>query len=343
MLAAPPPTAGPRGAPGAPAASATPAARPLEQNLESTTQSDAEGGPVASAIQVLTESGGPRRFFSVDGYLARALCVSRPVGEAVQHHCLSVAWPPGPMNNDGTPCRVAQVIDQSWLRVIANTLERVPFSHVRALRRVVIDNRPKQHGIAAFDRNSPDDARDGHTIWLHEHLFTAPNHWAQGNYGTYWSYHLNQDRAVVDGLPTDHDLFSPVLLHELGHIVMYNLANRAVSAVDTPPCARTCGDRGNCAAIAPQEREADCISPYCMPFEVQAGTENWAEQYRFHYQSSATRALLTRARVDCGPVLAELDLDPTKHPAPWELGLPDIADFRRSLWKSCGGKACKAW
>lgn len=293
---------------------------------------------------VLTEPGGARRLFSIDGYLARELCLKRRTNGSSQNHCLTIAWPSGPRNSLGTPCGVAETIDPGWFRAISNTLLRVPLSQARTLHRIVIDNRPLKHGIAAYDRKDPNDARDGHTIWLNEHLFRAPNHWARGNHGSYWSYHLSRDQTVIDGSPSDHDLFSPVLLHELGHIVMYNLVNRTGPVVDTPACARNCGDLKTCGRIPQLEREANCISPYCMPFDAPAGTENWAEQYRFYYQSSITRSLLERANLDCRQVLAALETDAQEpHWAPWEQGLPDIPDFRRSLWESCGGQACKAW
>jgi hypothetical protein len=30
-------------------------------------------------------------------------------------------------------------------------------------------------------------------------------------------------------------------------------------------------------------------------------------------------------------------------PPPWQRGLPDIARFRPSHWKSCNGRPCKPW
>lgn len=253
---------------------------------------------------------------------------------------MTVAWPSGAHNSDGQSCKVAEHIDAAWYRAIENTLARVPLRHARTLKLVVIDNRPKEHGIAAFDRERPDDARDGHTLWLHEHLFTAPNHWAQGNHGAYFSYHVDRDGEVIDGLPSDHDRFSPVLLHELGHLVMYNLVNDRASRLDTPECARTCGDTGTCNGLPPLGRESGCISPYCMPFQFPGSTENWAEQYRFHYQSSVTRALLTVAGARCRRELVQQDMGEA---APWERGLPDMLEFRKSLWQSCGQSACKAY
>lgn len=315
----------------------------LTPPTQSTTEPSPELCADVESTLVLSEPG-IRRLFSVHGYLARYLRLTRTIGPETLTHCITVAWPPAQVNSRGDPCGVARSIDDAWFRAIRNTLARVPFSHVRALRRVVIDNHPTQHGIAAFNRNSVEDGRDGHTIWLHEHLFVSPNHWARGNHGLYWSYHVDQDRKVFDGSPADHDLFSPVLLHELGHLVMYNVINQAVAVFDTPECARTCGDAGNCQALKAAEREASCVTPYCMPFKFQVGTENWAEQYRFHYQSSTTRSLLREAQSNCAALLAEQDAsDVEAHRAPWERGLPDISVFRRSLWDSCGGKACKPW
>jgi hypothetical protein len=284
------------------------------------------------------EETPPLREFSAHGYRGQVLRITRGAGEASAAHCIRVLWPKERWNADGKPSRVAERIDDAWFRAIENTLARVPWSHVRELWRVVIDNRPTEHGIAPFDRQSPDDGRDGHTLWLHEHLFVDRNHWAQGNFGSYWSYHVSDDTQAFDGQPSDHALFSPVLLHELGHLVMYNRINPASDRAGTPPCARTCGDAGNCAALPPSAREAGCVTPYCMPFRFQAGTENWAEQYRFYYQSSVTRAILTKAETSCATTLAAADAD---HGSPWDAGLPDIPGFRKSLWHGCGGRACK--
>lgn len=285
----------------------------------------------------LTEPGGPKRLFSVDGYRARALRFG--AGTAAEH-CVVVAWPAGSVTNDGKPSGVAARIDPAWFTLIRNTLVRVPASHARLVRRIVVDNRPTQHGIAPFDRQSPDDARDGHSIWLHEHLFVAPNHWARGNFGSYFAYHVNRNGAVVDGSPPQHDLFSPVLLHEIGHLVMYGRVNagmQGVAAASAPACAATCGDRGDCDALGATEREAGCVSPYCMPFRFRTGTENFAEQYRFFYQGSRTRGLLATGAAGC---LAVLEAD-NAGGAPWQRGLPDMTTFRRSVWDSCGGRACK--
>lgn len=285
------------------------------------------------------ETPGPMRSFSVQGYRARNIPLTRPEEPGVSQ-CIVVAWPPGHSNSAGLPSNVSARIHAAWFRAIENTVARVPPEHARTLRRVVIDNRPKEHGIAPFDRESPDDARDGHTLWLHEHLFTDPNHWAQGNHGAYWSYHVNHDGESFDRLAAEHDRFSPVILHELGHLVMYNLVNARAARLDTPPCARTCGDTASCAALPAALRERGCVSPYCMPFDFPGSTENWAEQYRFHYQSSATRALLGVANAGCRSLLLEQDRG---HSPAWERGLPDMLEFRKSLWKSCGQRPCKAY
>jgi hypothetical protein len=258
-------------------------------------------------------------------------------------HCISVAWPPGSTSNAGQPSTVAESIDAGWLRGIVNTLERVPWSHVLTLRRIVIDNRPTEHGIAAYDRQSLLDARDGATIWLHEHLFRAPNHWAHGNYGDYYAYHTSQDGQIFDNQAADHALFSPVLLHELGHLVMYQLVNVPDDPISAPACALTCADT-SCDGLEPREREAGCISPYCKPFQFSGSTENWAEQYRFYYQSSTTRELLAHAPQSCSATLAEKNqLGGEPFAAPWQQGLPDLPSFNPSRWQSCAGQACKVY
>lgn len=300
---------------------------------------DRAGAPATT----LREAGGPKLQFSVDGYSVRALAVERSDAGRAQSHCLSVAWPSGLTNNDGQPVRVARTLDDAWLRAIQNTLLRLPWSHVVLVRRVIIDNRPTEHGIAAFDRQEATDARDGHTLWLHEHLFLDPNHWARGNYGSYWGYHVDQDGKVIDGAGPDHDLFSPILLHEIGHLVMYWIANAHLAgpeAASNVACATTCKDRGDCDAQGKAGRETGCVSPYCAPFRFESSTENWAEQYRLFFQSSSSKSALERAGGGC---LLQLAHDAEPLPLPWDRGLPDIPTYRRSLWDSCGGRACKAW
>lgn len=303
------------------------------------------GAPGSPEPTTLREPFGAKKYFSIDGYIARSLRMTRGAGAAQRTHCISVAWPPGDRNSAGKPTRVAKHIDGAWFRAIENTLARLPWRHVEAVRRFVIDDRPTLHGVAPFDRQSADDARDGHTIWLHQHLFRDFNHWVRGNHGTYWGYHVNVDGVAFDGRAADHGFFSPVLLHEIGHTVMYNLVNAAEEAARTPECAETCGDAPQgCAPLPPAAREQGCISPYCMPFDFPGSTENWAELYRFHYQSSTTRGLLGRARAACANVLAALDFDADDPAlAPWDRGLPDIAGYRPSRWKSCGNRACKPW
>lgn len=298
-------------------------------------------GCAAGPASAFSEPGGPRSTFSVDGYHAYNLPITRTIAGVSQVHCLRVGWPPGNVNSDGQPTRVAEGIGPSWFRAIENTLARVPWHHVLTVERVIIDNRPKEHGIAPFDRRDPDDARDGRTLWLHEHLFRDPNHWSHGNHGSYWSYHVSEDEKRIAELPSDHDQFSPVLLHELGHLVMYNVINGERADPSTPRCAHTCGDKGTCATLSQLEREAGCISPYCMPFRYPGSVENFAEQYRFHYQSSVTRGLLKRVAAGCAGMLSAQDeVGPEPHPAPWDLGL-SASRYRPSLWKSCQWRACK--
>lgn len=282
-----------------------------------------------AAARVEREPGGARKTFSWDGYHARSL--ARPGGG-----CVAVLWP-GPSATTPRAPEVAAAIDDAWLRLIANTLARLPAAHAARVLRVVIDDRPTEHGIAPFDRKDPADARDGRTLWLHHRLFTEPNHWARGNFGSYWSYHVQRDGVVVDGSAHDHDLFSPVLLHEIGHLVAYTLTHVDAGEA-TPPCAVMCGDRGDCARLSPSERERGCVSPYCMPFKVAVGTENWAEQYRLYFQGAAARDALEASGAGCLSVLREL----TRGDAPpWAHG-PDGGAYRRSRWESCGGRACKA-
>jgi hypothetical protein len=280
--------------------------------------------------------------YSVRGYLGRTLRIRR---ENVEYeHCVVVLWPPGPANSDGEPSTVGQKIDAAWFRMIENTLQRIPLSHVETLHRVVIDNQPKLHGLAAFDRRDPEDGRDGHTIWLNEHLFTSPDHWVHANTGSYFSYHSNQPGERFDSVPAEHDLFSPVLLHEIGHLVMYHLVNPKDEENATPECARSCGDENaGCRALSRGAKENNCISPYCRPFGFPGSTENWAELYRFYYQSSTTRKLLQTAKSKCFDVLETLDEWKDRERKAWPFGLPDAPEFYESRWDSCGGRACKEW
>lgn len=111
-------------------------------------------------------------------------------------------------------------------------------------------------------------------------------------------------------------------------------------------------DDGSCSKLSKSQRELPCISPYCRPFKYMPSTENWAEQYRFFYQSSTTRDLLAVAGLgaaNCLQVLQShdaptVDNSPTDEALPpWRRGLPDIVNFHPSRWDSCGGRACKAW
>ena len=295
----------------------------------------------------LEETPKPLLEFSVHGYLARKLRISREFPDGTREHCITVAWPAGGRNHSGKKCSTYKHIDGAWLRAIENTLARVPWSHATLVERVIIDNHPSEHGVAPFDRHLDTDGRDGHSIWLSEHLFRAPNHWANGNYGTYWGYHCSVNGVAFDNAPAEHPWFSPILLHELGHLVMYSLVNASLPELDAsnpPPCAITCAERGDCAQLTPAERERGCISAYCRPFRYAVSTENWAEQYRLYYQSAVSRDVLGRANASCLEVLRQHDVD-SSNPTlpPWERGLADIPTFERTRWNSCGKKACKAW
>ncbi|MCU0657519.1 MAG: hypothetical protein MUF64_20345 [Polyangiaceae bacterium] len=304
-----------------------------------------DSGPCAPhgetrAEELASEPGGPRAKFSYHGYRVWKFRVQRAIEEKTRTHCVEVLFPGGKKNSDDRPVRVAEKIDDGWLRAMENTLQRLPWRQLQVVRRVVIDDRPKEHGIGPFDRRSADDARDGRTLWLHERLFTEPNHWATGNHGRYWSYHTDIDGQTLDNLPAGHDRFSPILLHEIGHLVAYSVVNRNPANEAVPACAKVCGDRGGCKGMLARVREEGCISAYCMPFQFETGTENWAEMFRFYYQSKATRALLAEAGGACVPTLDGINegLAP-----PWERGLPDIPSFHRTLWKSCDERPCKGW
>jgi hypothetical protein len=312
-----------------------------EERSESVTADADDGCAEFRDVRVVAEEGGPKRHFSLHGYAAQTIRIERP-GAVPPAHCVLVAWPTGTQNSSGQRVSVASRLRESWFRLIENTLTRIPWHHARLVRRLVIDNRPTEHGIAPFDRRAADDARDGRTIWLHEHLFTDPNHWARGNHGSYYAYHVSEDGVTAHAAPEDHDLFSPVLLHEIGHLVMYHLVNASalgIEATGAPSCAQTCAETKSCSKLPQVERERNCISPYCMPFRFAASTENWAEQYRFYFQSSRTRELLERAGANCLKLLHEHD----HGSAPWLAGKPDIADFKPSRWQSCGEKPCKGW
>jgi hypothetical protein len=309
----------------------------------------------STATSPVPEPATPWKLFSYAGYIERTVRIDRVIDGTERHHCVKVAWPPGPDGHDTHHLQIFQKIDDGWLRAIENTLQRLPWRHLQAVRRMVIDDRPKEHGVAPFDRETPGDARDGHTIWLHTRLFAEPNHWSHGNYGQYWSYHTQNDGSVFDDQPANHTLYSPVLLHEIGHLIAYNVMLGGVATDAVPECAKICPDRSSgrekkrCQTRPIEEREAGCISAYCMPFHLPMGSENWAEQYRFYYQSSETRALLEGMKTSCFDALS--NPAGSAHPdgfnfgriAPWKDGLPDGGPFHKTRWESCGGKACKPY
>lgn len=337
-----PPSAAPAASSAAPAASSAPAGAAGEAWASDLVDS----GPCPThaetrAEEVIEEPDGPRKKFSYHGYKVWKFRVQREIEGKPRTHCVRVAFPPGKKNSDDRPVRVAQRIDDGWLRAMENTLQRLPWRQLQVLLRVVIDDRPKEHGIAPFNRRSADDGRDGRTLWLHERLFTEPNHWASGNHGRYWSYHTDVDGETLDDLAADHRRYSPVMLHELGHLIAYSVVNRNTANEAVPACAKVCGDqKGGCRGMLAEVRERGCISAYCMPFQFETGTENWAEMFRLYYQSKATRALLSDAGGAC---LGTLDTINDRLPAPWERGLPDIHKFHKSLWASCNERPCKGW
>lgn len=316
-----------------------------------TAEANASAPPPAAALvpapcpdlndTLITEPGTPKTSYSVHGYLGRTLRLRR--AEEHDEHCVVVAWPPGNENSAGGRSRVGSKIDAAWFRAIENTFARIPWRHVKVVHRVVIDNQPMLHGLAPFDRNDPTDGRDGHSIWLTEHLFVDRDHWVRANVGSYFSYHTDQPGKKIDGLGPDHHLFSPVLLHEIGHLIMYSLINPEGEEEATPPCAESCGDaEAGCNGLTKLQKEAGCISPYCRPLRFPGSTENWAEQYRFYYQSTLTRSLLTRANSGCLRVLAQHDVWPS-NASTWPFSLPNNDEFKASRWDSCGKRACKAW
>lgn len=285
---------------------------------------------------------GPKRKFGYDGYVYREIEISRVIDGAMRSHCVRVYHPAGYKTAEGKMVYVRDRIGPAWYRLIERTLARIPWLHLQQVEAIVIDNRPILHGVAPFSRgNAAEDARDGHTIWLNERLFTRPNHWAHGNYGHYWAYHVQSDQVTVAGQAPDHELFSPVLLHEIGHLVNYNLANGSASEPSCPPCARMCGDFKSCKDLDDKGKEAFCATAYCTGFGFSSGTENFAEMYRWYYQSSATRALLQRHFADCYRYFE--DVINVGSPAPWQAGLKDGAEYRRTRWDSCRGGACKPY
>lgn len=278
------------------------------------------------------------RTYGFGGYLHQGHRVALAGGEI----CLDVVYPDGDSSLAKVPCHTSEHLDGGWLRLIANTLARLPRSHALLVRRVVIDNRPKEHGIAPYNRRDlANDARDGHTLWLHERLFEEPNHWAGGNHGRYWSYHVNVDGKLANDAGDSHTLFSPVLIHEIAHLVSYRTTSEDSDREEVPACAAVCGGK-SCKKVPKAEREGPCISPYCMPFKNDIGTENFAEQYRFFFQSSATRKLLEAKEGSCFTLIDGL-VPREEGKTPWKAGLPDIETFHKSTWASCGEAACKAY
>jgi hypothetical protein len=79
-----------------------------------------------------------------------------------------------------------------------------------------------------------------------------------------------------------------------------------------------------------------------MPFKNDVGTENFAEQYRFFFQSSLTRRLLAEKKDSCSSLLESL-VPQGEIATPWEAGAPDVPTFHRALWKSCRDSACKPY
>lgn len=277
------------------------------------------------------------RVFGFGGYFRQDFAMT--IGGV--EHCVEVLYPDGDSSHGKVPCHTSEHIDAGWYRLLSNTLARLPASHARLVRRFVIDNRPKEHGIAPFNRQLDDDARDGHTIWLHERLFEEPNHWAYGNHGRYWSYHTDQDGRIADDADPTHGMFSPVLIHEIGHLVSYARTSPESNAETIPSCAEVC-EGHSCKKVPQAAREAPCISPYCMPFKSDVGTENFAEQYRFYFQSSTTRRLLLQKKGSCASVLEEM-IPKGEAATPWEGGGSDPRGFHRSLWKSCSDSACRPY
>ncbi|MCL2825362.1 MAG: hypothetical protein FWD57_15330 [Polyangiaceae bacterium] len=290
--------------------------------------------------ETYTDPHGPRRNYGYDGYLFRRVAVRRDIGGVERVHCLRVYYPKE-RTTLGKPLRVADWIGPAWFRLIETTLSRLPWLHLQTVHAIVVDNRPILHGLAAFSRENPsEDARDGHTIWLNTRLFREANGWASGNYGKYWAYRVSIDGVSAHVQEADHDLFSPVLIHEIGHLVTYSVMNKSPSNPTCPDCARMCGDYKNCDDLQPQEREAYCVTSYCTGFGFASGTENFAEMYRWFYQGEHTRTLLDRHFPDCYGQLKEANAG---WDAPWDLGMGSIGEYRKTLWESCGGKACRAW
>ncbi len=311
--------------------------------LRSQTQCDGPHAP--SDADVYRDPRGTHRRYGYNGYAHASLPITRVIDKVERLHCLHVYWPKSDRNPDGKISHVAIRIEPAWFRLVERTLQPLPWRHLQEVYAIVIDNRPHLHGIAPFSRESPlEDARDGHTIWLHEHLFTAPNHWVVGTYGSYWAYHTQKDGIVVDNRSADHDLFSPILIHEIGHIINYNLVNGHPSKPSSPACAQMCGDHGSCGRITQKEREALCATAYCTATGFSSGTENWAEMYRWYFQGSETRGLLATWFPACFEVLSGRSVAlVSQETAPWQLGLGEVTGYRKTRWMSCGDRSCKSF
>jgi hypothetical protein len=301
---------------------------------------------VSNNVRVYRDPLGPNRKFSYDGYVYRQLELVREIDGQPRRHCVDVYWPPGDKNSDGKRVDIAKKLKPSWLRLLERTLVRLPWKHLQFVERFVIDNRPLLHGVAPFHRGAlAEDARDGRTIWLNEHLFTGVNHWVHGTYGHYWGYHLPVDNVAPAKLAADHELFSPVLLHELGHLVNYNVVNGAAGDPTCPKCSEMCGDLGNCKELKPEQREALCATAYCTGFGHESGTENWAEMYRWYYAGRTTRQMLKEHFPACFAVFEGDDTGSginAGRAAPWDEGLGEVVGYRKTRWDSCKDKACKS-
>lgn len=117
--------------------------------------------------KVYRDPHGPKRKFGYDGYVWSQIEITREIDGQTRRHCLQVLWPPGDTNGDGKKSLAARTLRPSWFRLIERTMQRLPWRHLQAVERMVIDDRPLLHGVAPFDRGaSQEDARDGHTIWL---------------------------------------------------------------------------------------------------------------------------------------------------------------------------------
>ncbi len=290
--------------------------------------------------EVYTDPNGPGRIYGYDGYLFRRVAIRRTIEGVERVHCLRV-YHPKERSAAGKPVRISEWIGAPWYRLIENTLARLPWHHLQVVQALVIDDRPILHGVASFSRGDPSkDARDGHTIWLNKRLFLEANGWGPGNYGKYWAYRVSRDGVRAHGQAPDHDLFSPVLVHEVGHLVNYTVVNGSAADPTCPPCAWMCGDHKNCADLEPVMREAYCVTSYCTGFGYASGTENFAEMYRWYYQGSETRELLQRHFGACFGVIDGVN---GRWAAPWDVGLGEVGSYRKTQWESCGGRACRAW